>query len=65
MKQRTHIRPVLVYALIVAMLLPAVLSAQPVCAGGGIVLHPPFDGTYRVTAYFDHENPNYGDDNYI
>ena len=38
MKQRTHIRPVLVYALIVAILLPAVLSARPVRAGGGVVL---------------------------
>ena len=34
---------------------------------GGIRLRPPFDGTYRTTAYFDHDEPSYwvGDDDYI
>jgi len=34
-------------------------------ANGGIKLHPPFEGTYRVTSYFDHDAPNYTDNNYI
>jgi len=31
------------------------------------MLRPPFDGVYRVTAYFDHDEPSYdtGDDSYI
>jgi murein DD-endopeptidase MepM/ murein hydrolase activator NlpD len=62
MKQKAHFSFVLTFILVTT-----VLSAQPVCAGGGIVLYPPFDGTYRVTAYFDHDSPNYGTgaDNYI
>ncbi len=41
-------------------LLPAI--AFPTVAGGGIVLRPPFDGTYRLTVYFDHYAPTYGND---
>jgi murein DD-endopeptidase MepM/ murein hydrolase activator NlpD len=32
-------------------------------AGGGIVLHPLFNGTYRLTSYFDHTDPDYTHDN--
>ena len=32
-------------------------------AAGGISLRPPFDGTYRLTSFFDHHYPNYGADN--
>lgn len=60
MKQKVVIS---ILALILTMVTPSVfvLSVRPVHAGGGIVLHPPFDGTYRVTAYFDHDEPSYSD----
>lgn len=34
-------------------------------AAGGISLRPPFDGTYRLTSFFDHNYPNYGHDNEV
>lgn len=64
MKPLTSFRAILASVLAVMVLLSAICSAQPVRAGGGIVLHPPFDGTYRVTAYFDHDDPNYAGDGY-
>lgn len=29
----------------------------------GLFLRPPFDSTFRLTSFFDHSFPNYGDDN--
>ncbi len=60
MTQKAHINlaPILILTAIVLLL--SVLLAQPVNAGGGVVLRVPFNGTYRVTAYFDHDKPNYG-----
>jgi len=42
-------------------------SSARVRANGGVKLRPPFDGTYRTTAYFDHDEPSYaaGADDYI
>jgi murein DD-endopeptidase MepM/ murein hydrolase activator NlpD len=34
-------------------------------AGGGIVLRPPFNGTYRLISYFDHTDPDYTHDNEV
>ena len=60
MKQKACINSVLILFLVAtAPLLPSALPVRPVHAGGGIVLRPPFDGTYRVTAYFDHDEPSY------
>lgn len=67
MKRKAYTVAVPALVLAAAALLSFVLSAR-VHAGGGVKLRPPFeraDGTYRVTAYFDHQNPNYGDDDYI
>ena len=44
---------------LLAMLLLTPFSARVSHAEGGIRLHPPFSGTYRVTSYFDHEKPSY------
>jgi murein DD-endopeptidase MepM/ murein hydrolase activator NlpD len=41
-----------------ALLASLTLYAQSVGADG-IAFRPPFDGTYRVTAYFDHDEPSY------
>jgi murein DD-endopeptidase MepM/ murein hydrolase activator NlpD len=34
-------------------------------AAQSIILRPPYDGTYRLTSFFDHSYPNYGEDNQI
>jgi murein DD-endopeptidase MepM/ murein hydrolase activator NlpD len=66
MAQKVHINHALTLTLVVAALSLSAAPVRPVQAGGGVVLHPPFNGTYRVTAYFDHDSPNYatGADNY-
>lgn len=43
--------------LVVLLLMP--FNTRVSRAEGGIRLHPPFSGTYRVTAFFDHEKPSY------
>ena len=43
----------------------AATPAKVLAVGGGVRLQLPFQGIYRMTAYFDHESPNYGDNNYI
>lgn len=50
---------VLSLVLMTAVLSVFVLLARPTDASGGAVLRPPFNGTYRVTAYFDHVRPTY------
>jgi len=65
MKRKVLLEAAMACILTAVMLGLAILPVQPVQANGGVVLRPPFDGTYRVTSYFDHENPNYGDNNYI
>jgi len=47
------------------MLLLGLYCSLRVEAAGGISLRPPFEGTYRQTAYFDHNHPDYGNDNEI
>jgi murein DD-endopeptidase MepM/ murein hydrolase activator NlpD len=37
-------------------------SSLKVMAAEGIVLRPPFNGTYRITSFFDHKFPNYSKD---
>jgi len=53
MKRKTHLLFFLTFVSMAALLSLA-LSAQTTNAGGGIILRPPFSGTYRVTAYFRH-----------
>jgi murein DD-endopeptidase MepM/ murein hydrolase activator NlpD len=65
MKRKLLLKAAAACILAAAILVLAILLVQPVQAGGGVMLRPPFDGTYRLTAYFDHESPNYGDDDYI
>jgi len=51
---------VAVFALTLALMLFVLSSGMavlPIHAGGGVLLSPPFDGVYRVTAYFDHRRP--------
>ena len=60
MKPRARFYLTLTFVLMATMVLLVIVLVRPARAGGGIVLRPPFDGTYRVTAYFDHEKPNYG-----
>jgi murein DD-endopeptidase MepM/ murein hydrolase activator NlpD len=60
MAQEASVNHILILTLVVTALLLSILPVWPARAGGGIVLRPPFDGTYRVIAYFDHEKPNYG-----
>ncbi len=50
--------------LLAVMLFPSGAHPQQVKAAG-IALRPPFDGTYRLTTFFDHHYPDYGDDNEI
>ena len=64
MKLLTSFRAIQASALVVMAILSVIRPVQPVHAGGGIVLRPPFDGTYRITAYFDHDDPNYTEDGY-
>jgi murein DD-endopeptidase MepM/ murein hydrolase activator NlpD len=67
MAQKVSLNHILVLTLVMTALLLSIAPVWPVRAGGGVVLRPPFNGTYRVTAYFDHDSPNYatGADNYI
>lgn len=67
MKQKTHFTISVCVLMAAIALLLVVLFVLPVHAGGGIMLRPPFDGTYRTTAYFDHDEPSYaiGADGYI
>jgi murein DD-endopeptidase MepM/ murein hydrolase activator NlpD len=67
MARKASLNHILAPALAVTVLLLSTAPVWPVHAGGGVVLRPPFNGTYRVTAYFDHDEPSYdaGDDGYI
>jgi hypothetical protein len=52
MTQQAHINRVLILIPAVIVLLLVVVLVWPVNASRGIVLRPPFSGTYRVTSYF-------------
>jgi murein DD-endopeptidase MepM/ murein hydrolase activator NlpD len=39
--------------------------SSKVDAAGNISLRPPFNGTYRLTSFFDHNHPDYGHDNEV
>jgi len=67
MKQRMHLIVPCCVLMAAGALLLAVLFVLPIHASGGVMLRPPFDGTYRTTAYFDHDEPSYaaGADGYI
>jgi hypothetical protein len=41
------------------------LRSSKVDAAGDISLRPPFNGTYRLTSFFDHNHPDYGHDNEV
>lgn len=58
MKHKTRIKVGPIFVPVVTFL-SVVMFVQAVYASGGISLRPPFDGTYRVTAYFDHNRPTY------
>ncbi len=67
MKQKPHFIVPVCALTAASVLLLLVLSILPVHASGGVVLRPPFDGTFRTTACFDHDEPSYaaGADGYI
>ena len=44
------------------LLLLLMAFTSPIAAGGGIALRVPFDGIYRLTSYFDHDEPTYDND---
>lgn len=41
------------------------VHSSNVAAAGRILLRPPYNSTYRLTSFFDHNYPNYGNDNEI
>jgi len=52
--------------LVVTLSLQAgILRSSKAEAAGDIPLRPPFDGTYRLTSFFDHNHPDYGHDNEV
>lgn len=55
---------VLVATSLIVLLLGDICQINIVWADGAW-LQPPYDGTYRLTAFFDHHYPNYGNDNQI
>jgi len=59
MARKTSLNHILALTLAVTVLLLSIAPVWPVRAAGGVVLRPPFNGTYRVTAYFDHNRPTY------
>ncbi len=65
MSQRTRIYPISISILLATTFFLAIVLVRSAEAGRGIVLRPPFAGTYRVTSYFDHQNPNYVGDSFI
>ena len=67
MGQKASLDRTLIFTLMATGLLLSVSLGRPVRAGSGVVLRSPFNGTYRVTAYFDHVRPTYcnGDDGTI
>lgn len=68
MRRKVCIIALSTLALATVVLLLTLALSDHTHAGGSVKLRPPFyraDGTYRVTAYFDHENPNYTDDDHI
>lgn len=49
-------------ALLLFLVLIASAYAPGIAAAGSITLRPPFNGTYRLTSFFDHYYPNYAAD---
>jgi len=63
MKREVCIIASLAFVSATAVLLLTLILSGRASASGGVKLRPPFyraDGTYRVTAYFDHDEPSYG-----
>ena len=58
MKRKTSIIVFSTLVLATATLFVSTSSSQ--VRAGGIKLRPPFGGTYRTVAYFDHDEPSYG-----
>ncbi len=54
----------LIAAFLIVLLLISICQVDIVWADGGW-LRPPYDGNYRLTAFFDHHFPNYGNDGQI
>ena len=52
-----------IFLLVVASV--TTLTSPQEVEAAGVALRPPFDGTYRLTSFFDHHYPNYGHDNEI
>jgi murein DD-endopeptidase MepM/ murein hydrolase activator NlpD len=48
-----------------ALLFQGLYPSLEIEAAGSIVLQPPFDGTYRLTSFFDHTDPDYTQDNEV
>jgi hypothetical protein len=64
-RQYPFVRNLILVLVMVALLQVGGGSPQQACAAKPIALRPPFDGTRRLTAYFDHHYPNYGDDGQV
>jgi hypothetical protein len=60
-RNRNALHSWLIFALL-TLLLPS--KATKTQAQGITLFRLPFDGNYRVTAYFDHKNPTYESDPY-
>ncbi len=58
MKRKVSI--IVFLALVLATTALLIFISSDRVRAGGIRLWPPFDGTYRTTAYFDHDEPSYG-----
>jgi murein DD-endopeptidase MepM/ murein hydrolase activator NlpD len=62
---KLKIKLVLSCSLMMVVSMLAVLITQPIQASDGIELSPPFNGIPRVTAYFDHDTPDYTTDGFV
>ncbi|MBI5564583.1 MAG: peptidoglycan DD-metalloendopeptidase family protein [Chloroflexi bacterium] len=67
MTQRSIRWRILISVMLSMLLLVVVIALYRTSSviAGGIVLRPPYNGTYRVTTFFDHHYPDYGEDNEV
>jgi len=65
MLRRTACLNAIAAVVLVLLFLVTSFHVMTLAAAGSISLRPPYNGTYRLTSFFDHNYPNYGDDNEI
>lgn len=63
--KRTFARHLTLILVMILLLQVGERSSLQVDAAKPISLRPPFDGTHRLTAFFDHHYPNYADDGQV